>query len=387
MMDRRLFLQSTAVGLTGAALAPGFAFANAPTDSRFVMVFLRGALDSLHALVPYGDPNYRSLRPRLQVENPLKIGGHFGLHPELTQLHSLYLGGDLALIPAAATSYRERSHFDAQNLLENGTGKPFGSHDGWLNRAISGLSVGDKRLGLSVGARTPLILKGSANIQTWSESELPDVSDAFLERVSQTYGADPLFSKALNDARAAMDPMLSEPGMMGKKLLGGDSLRRSAEAAGQLLAMPDGPRIAVIESQGWDTHFDQMSRLTRLFRQLDNAVGYLKTGLDPVWDKTVIMIVSEFGRTAAENGNRGTDHGTGGLVMLAGGAVNGGRIAGHWPGLDNRSLYEGRDLRPVNACEGIFKSMLMGHLGVSEAYIAETVFPGNRAAPIGGLLI
>ena len=386
MIDRRLFLQSSAAGLLGAGLAPGISFANAPTDNRFVLVFLRGALDSLHALVPYDDINYRNLRPRLAVSDPLKIGGYFGLHPDLKGLHDLYRDGDLTLIPATSTSYRERSHFDAQNLLENGSGKPFGAHDGWLNRAIAGLGETDKRLGLSLGARTPLILKGDANIQTWSESELPDVSDVFLDRLDDIYASDPLFSSALMDARAATDPMLMDP-MMRQKLLGGESLRRSAEAAGQLLAMAEGPRIAVLESQGWDTHFDQMSRLSRLFKELDSAVANLKSGLNPVWDKTVIMVVSEFGRTVAENGNRGTDHGTGGLVFLAGGAVKGGRVAGDWPGLEQRALYEGRDLMPVNSCEAIFKTMLMSHLGVSEAHIAEQVFPSNPVAPMGGLLI
>lgn len=385
MIDRRLFLQSSAAGLLGAGLAPGVSFANAPTDNRFVLVFLRGALDSLHALVPYADKNYKTLRPRLVVNDPLKIGGYFGLHPNLNGLHSLYGNGDVAFIPATSTSYRERSHFDAQNLLENGTGTPFGAHDGWLNRAIAGLGGTQKRLGLSLGARTPLILKGDASIQTWSESELPDVTDAFLNRLDDIYASDPLFSSALMDARAATDPMLMDP-MMRQKLLGGESLRRSAEAAGQLLALPDGPRIAVLESQGWDTHFDQISRLSRLFKELDTSIANLKSGLNPVWDKTVIMVVSEFGRTVAENGNRGTDHGTGGLVILAGGAVKGGRVAGDWPGLENRALYQGRDLMPVNSCEAIFKTMLLSHLGVSEAHIAEQVFPNNPIAPMGGLL-
>lgn len=386
-MKRRLFLQSAAAGLAASVLAPGIAFADAPTDNRFVMIYLRGGMDSLHALVPYGDRHYQSLRPRLAISDPLKLGGYFGLHPELKGLHALYQNGDLAIIPAASTSYRERSHFDAQNLLENGTGKPFGAHDGWLNRALADMGSPEQRIGLSVGARTPLILKGEANIQSWSESDLPDVSDAFLGRLDSIYAADPLFAKALTDARSAMDPMISDPAMMGRNRLGGESLRRSSEAAGQLLARADGPRIAVIESQGWDTHFDQSSRLTRLFKQLDGSVQYLKSGLDPVWDKTVIMIVSEFGRTVAENGNRGTDHGTGGLVMLAGGAVKGGRVAGDWPGLENRSLYEGRDLMPVNSCEAIFKAMLMSHLGVSDTHIAERVFPGDRTAPMSGLLI
>ena len=384
MLNRRLFLQSTSAGLLASVLAPGLAFANAPTDKRFVMIFLRGGLDGLHALVPYADKQYQALRPRLAISNPLKLGGYFGLNPELKTLHQIYKDGDLTLIPAASTSYRERSHFDGQNFLENGSGKPYGASDGWLNRALAAMGGRKDTLGLSVGHQVPLILQGRQRVQTWSESHLPEVSDSFMTSLAQVYKTDPLFATALRDARGKVDPDLP-PEMRRRRVLAGPDMLRTADAAAQLLAMEDGPRVAVIESQGWDTHQDQHKRLSRLLGDVDRAVLTLKIGLAQHWDNTVILVVSEFGRMVAENANRGTDHGTGGLVMMAGGAVKGGRVAGDWPGLSGRALHDGRDLKPVNSIEAVFKTILMTHLGISDTHVADTIFPGDRIAPMSGL--
>ena len=386
-LDRRHFLKISSAGLMTSALAPNMAFANAPTDKRFVIVFLRGGLDGLHALVPYEDRQYLAFRQRIAVRNPLKLDGYFGLNPELKGLHQLYQSGDLTFIPAASTDYRERSHFDAQNFLENGSGKPYGASDGWLNRALTvmGAGSGQTRLGLSVGHQVPLIMQGSQPVQTWSESRLQEVSDDFLSSLSKVYASDPLFAKALRDANSNMEPDLS-PQMGRSRAFGRASPERAAEAAAQLLAMPSGPRIAVIESQGWDTHHSQNGRLNKLLAQLDQTVMTLKTGLAPVWSNTVIMVVSEFGRTVAENANGGTDHGTGGLVFMAGGGVKGGQISGQWPGLSGRALHDGRDLKPVNSIEAIFKSVLISHLGIPDVQIYDNIFPGNRSVPMDNLL-
>lgn len=384
-MDRRRFLQASSAGLLTSALSPGVAFANAPTDKRFVIVFLRGGLDGLHALTPYADTEYKALRPRLAITNPLKLDGYFGLNPELKGLHSLYKAKELSLIPAASTDYRQRSHFDGQNFLENGSGKPYGASDGWLNRALAEMGNRKTRLGLSVGHQVPLIMQGRQPVQTWSESDLPEVSDDFLASLSKIYKTDPLFAQAMRDARKAMDPELP-PEMGRKRTFARPDTTRAADAAAQLLAMPTGPRVAVIESQGWDTHHSQSRRLPELLGQLDKTVMTLKSGLGPAWSKTVVMVVSEFGRTVAENANRGTDHGTGGLVIMAGGAVNGGRIAGDWPGLKGKALHDGRDLKPVNSIEAAFKTVLIGHMGLKDTQIYDKVFPGNRSMPMDGLL-
>jgi uncharacterized protein (DUF1501 family) len=383
MLERRSFLTGAA---TLAALACArAAFAAAPTDRRFVLVLLRGGLDGLHALPPHGDRDYRRLRPTLALspDPALDLDGHFGLHPALGDLMPLYRAGELLLVPAAATRYRDRSHFDGQNMLENGSGKPYGAQDGWLNRAILGLNGGDSRLGLALGPAVPLILQGSARVRSWSDSGLPAADEDFLARVTVAYQNDPLFAAALHDARGGAKPAVGMGDTAGEPA---QVYVKAARAAADLLARPDGPRVAVLESQGWDTHFAQERRLTELLGDLSRGLLELQRGLGEAWRETVVMVVSEFGRTAAENGSRGTDHGTGGLALLAGGAVAGGRIVGDWPGLSDRALYEGRDVLATNAYERLFKAILIGHLGLDPGFVEDRVFPASRAqSPMDGL--
>ncbi len=382
MLDRRRFLQLSGAGIAASLAASRVAFASAPTDNRFVFVFLRGGLDGLHALAPWADADYRRLRPALAPgrDEVHDLDGYFGLHHGLGALMPLWSAGELTFVPAATTRYRSRSHFDGQNLLENGTGQPFGARDGWLNRAITGLNAGDRRLGLSLGPAVPLILQGGASVQSWSNEQLPDLDEDFLARLAIVYRGDPLFAAALGDAAGA-----PEPEMGGEA--GGNGFATAARAAADLLARPEGPRIAVMEMEGWDTHVNQRPRLNGQFGRLAEGLLALRDGLGAEWSRSVVMVASEFGRTAAENGSGGTDHGTGGLALLAGGAVRGGRIAGDWPGLSARALFEERDLRAVNAYEGIFKAILIGHLGLDPGYAERIVFPGSAdLAPVGGLL-
>jgi uncharacterized protein (DUF1501 family) len=383
MLERRSFL--TGAAALAALASARAAFAAVPTDRRFVLVLLRGALDGLHALPPHGDPDYRRLRPSLALspDTVLDLDGYFGLHPALGDLMPLYRSGELLLVPAAATRYRDRSHFDGQNMLENGSGKPYGAQDGWLNRAIVGLNGADRRLGLALGPAVPLILQGPARIRSWSDSGLPAADEDFLARMTAAYQNDPLFATALRDARGGVKPAVSMGDMAGEPA---QVYVKAARAAADLLARQEGPRVAVLESQGWDTHFAQERRLKELFGELSRGLLELKRGLGEAWGETVVMVVSEFGRTAAENGSRGTDHGTGGLALLAGGAVAGGRIVGDWPGLSDRALYEGRDVLVANAYERLFKAVLIGHLGVDLGFVEDRVFPASRAqSPMDGL--
>lgn len=392
MINRRLFLQQSGLtGLSAVMAAPGVAFAAAPTENRLIVIVLRGGLDGLHALAPYADPEYRRLRPSLALAPPgseggvLDLDGGFGLHPALAPLSPLFSKGELLPIPAVATRYRRRSHFDGQNVLETGRDKPFVARDGWLNRAITGLNAGDRRLGLGLGPAVPLILQGAARVQTWSESKLPEVDEDFLSRLAFTYESDPLFGQALADARNApkgMDGM-----QMGKsRTPRNKEFEKTAKTAATLLARSAGPRIAVIEALGWDTHFGQIRRLNDLLGQLARGIMALRDGLGDNWRKTAIIAISEFGRTAAENGTRGTDHGTGGLAILAGGAVQGGKIGGKWPGLSPDRLYENRDLRPTTAAESIFKAALTDHMGLSQNFVEDTVFPNSRSTqPLSGV--
>jgi len=389
MFNRRRFLHAASATLLGSLIKTRTGFASVDTDKRFVLVFLRGGLDSLHAMAPYADKHYQKLRPTLalgdgQSDRPsIDIDGYFGLHPALEPLRTLYRQKELVFIPAASTRYRNRSHFDGQNMLENGSGRPYGARDGWLNRAIAGMTDNDRRLGLALGPSVPLILQGDAGVQTWSDSKLPEVDDDFLRRLGLVYASDRLFADALQDASDALQPDASMMNTDQTKTTGNRRNRDfalSARAAADLLSRADGPRIAAMELQGWDTHFGQQWRLNGLFQTLASGITELKAGLAEAWSKTAVLVVSEFGRTAAENGNRGTDHGTGGMAILAGGAVSGGKIVGDWPGLSNRSLYEQRDLLAVNGYEDIFKSVLADHLGLAERYIDSSVLPGNPAS-------
>lgn len=382
MLDRRLFLKlSSAAGL--AAASPRLAFASAPTDKRLVVVILRGGLDGLHAVSPYADPHYRRLRPKLALNAPgrengvLDLDGAFGLHPALGPLHRLYAAGEMLVIPAAATRYRGRSHFDGQNVLETGNGVPFGAKDGWLNRAIAGLNQGDHRLGLALGPTVPFLLQGPAQVSTWADSPLPKTDEDFLKRLAYTYRNDPLFARTLADALGSMSPGMDRA--LGSESRRGQEFVIAARAAADLLSRANGPRIAVMESQGWDTHFGQGWRLAGLFEQLSAGVVTLKNGLGEHWRNAVVMVVSEFGRTAAENGSEGTDHGAGGLALVLGGAVRGGRIAGAWPGLSQTALYEDRDIRPTTHYESLFKATLISHLALAPAVVEDTIFPNSRA--------
>jgi len=382
-MKRRTFVQLA----TGLALAgPGLALAAAPTDRRLVVVVLRGGLDALHAVPPTDDPDYRSARPTLAVPPPgqpdgaLALDGVFGLHPKLAPLHPLYREHELFVLHAATTSYRGRSHFDGQNQLENGTGRPFGASDGWLNRAIAALYQGG-RLGLALGPSVPLMIQGDAGVATWADSPLPSVDEDFLDRLAHVYAPDASFASTFAQSRQTLVPSTAAIAERGKELT------HAATVAADFLVRDDGPRIAVVESTGWDTHFSQQRRLDTLFEQLSAALLALRAGLREQWAQSVVVVVSEFGRTVAENGSRGTDHGVGGLALVLGGSVAGGRVVGDWPGLQTGQRHEGRDLQPANAYEALFKGLLIEHLDLSPKAIEARVFPQSaHLRPLSGLL-
>ncbi|MEM1402672.1 MAG: DUF1501 domain-containing protein [Pseudomonadota bacterium] len=389
-MNRRDLLKWT---LAGSALAViRLSFANSETDKRLVVILLRGGLDGLHAMPPYADRNYRRMRPNLAVAAPgegtgtLDLDGYFGLHSGLASLYPLYSAEELLLIPAAATRYRARSHFDGQNMLENGTRAPYGATDGWMNRAIAGLTGDEARQALSIGPAIPLIMQGANRVQTWSSTALPGVDEDFLKRLTHVYDSDPQFAAALASAQNSPQPRVTTANR--RNPFKGPDFEVATRAAADLLARPAGPRMALLEMQGWDTHFDQERRLRNSFQDLAAGIVALKAGLTGVWDQTAVVIVSEFGRTAAQNASRGTDHGTGGIAMLAGGAVRGGRVHGDWPGLSQRSLYEGRDVQAVNEYEAIFKTLLIGHLGQDQGFVEDVVFPeSRRIKPMEGLMV
>lgn len=367
-LSRRRFIG--AVGATSLlTLWPRFDAFAAATDTRLLVVLLRGAMDGLHAMPPIGDPAYATLRGGLAVRDPLKLDGLFGLHPSLSFMHGLYAKQQLLPLVATAPPYRQRSHFDAQDCLENGTAKPGGSNEGWLSRCVAAMPSVE---GLAISSVMPLIMRGPGDITTWSPPLPAQIDPLLLRQLQQLYAADPVLAAPF--AKAAEDRMGETMDAGGRN---GGQLPQTMAAAARFMVKADGPRIGFVESTGWDTHGNQAPALTRKFSELDAGLRAYAEGAGETWNRSVVAIVTEFGRTAKANGTGGTDHGTGGVAFLAGGAVRGGRIAGDWPGLSQGALNEGRDLRATTDVRALFKGVLQAHLGVGENALESKIFPGS----------
>jgi uncharacterized protein (DUF1501 family) len=393
MINRRRFLLSASAGLA----IPRLLLATADTDARFVFVILRGALDGLAAVPPYGDGNYANKRGELALSmsggegSALKLDGMFALHPSLAKLHQRFSAGELAVFHAIASPYRERSHFDGQDLLENGTLKPHGANDGWLNRAVAALPASrvhdSEKFAMAFAQNVPLVLRGDTHVGSWAPSRMPDTDTETLQRISDMYAGNEYFLSRLQAAIAA-DAMAADSGNKGEDMNGGkrdplSAITAIASAAGRMLKAHDGARIAVIETTGWDTHANQGAEhglLATRLTALDNAIDSLRSELGDAWKQTAVLVATEFGRTVAVNGTRGTDHGTGTCAFLVGGAVQGGRVIADWPGLASSDLYQERDLRPTLDLRSVCKGVLMEHVGVSEAQLESKIFPDSRAA-------
>ncbi|MHB8311436.1 DUF1501 domain-containing protein [Metallibacterium sp.] len=404
MSTRREFLRL--MGLSAAAAAtltlwPGITHATTGSDTRFLVLMLRGGLDGLHALPPYGDPGYAQLRgplalspsgPTAETAAALRLDGTFALHPALGFAWQLYQRGQLLPIAAAAPPYWGRSHFEAQDCVENGTATPDGAQTGWLNRAVAALPGVD---GLAVSTVMPLMMRGGGRISTWSPPLPMRVNPILLQRLEPLYAEDPhlaaAFADALANNGATSGAAMGADGAMGagkaKAMGSGGRLPQLMQAAGTFMARADGPRIGFVEDYGWDTHANQAAILARKLKELDDACASFAQAAQPVWSRTVMVMVTEFGRTARINGTNGTDHGTGGVMFVAGGAVAGGRVGGQWPGMQPRHLYQDRDIHATTDFRAVFKGLLAQHLGLGEGALATRVFPGSAAlAPQAGLL-
>jgi len=380
---RQLIKGFSALPLVSVAGFPGLSLAKAAGDKRMVFLLLRGGMDGLAVVPAMGDPDHERERNGIATTDPLKLDGMFGMHPLLPNLKSLYDDGDLAVVHAVASSYRNRSHFDGQNLVENGSGIPYGLPSGWLNRALLGFQR-DGEKGIAVTNTMPVAMRGEAKIASWSPSELPDPDPDTINRLARLYEGHPDFANAFEKARMANAKM----DMAGGE---GGQLATLMQAAARFIKADDGPRVAFVEQGGWDTHAGQMGIQGPLYRNLvslNEAVKAFRDEIgDKAWQETVIIGVTEFGRTVAMNGSNGTDHGTASIALAMGGAVNGGQVLGDWPGLKKRHQFEGRDLLPTTEMRSLFKSVLMDHLGIAEGHVEGTVFPDSRRVkPFEGLV-
>jgi uncharacterized protein (DUF1501 family) len=392
----RRHMMATLAALAASGALPRLALAAPATERRTVVILLRGALDGLAAVPAYGDPNYASQRGQiaLQASDLVPLDGTFGLNPGLQPLKPLWDDQELLVLHAVASPYRERSHFDGQNLLENGTVRPQGSADGWLNRALGAAPQArdGRRLGLAVGGAVPLLMRGAMPVASWEPQALPTVDQTFLDLLAAMYRRDPVFGPALAEAikseamtTAALgeetpDGQPAPKRMAAKRGVGPKAFKALAAAAGKLLAAPDGARVAALDMGGWDTHANQGSTKGRLFDNLaglaDGLVAF-KAALGPAWRDTAIVVVTEFGRTVRVNGTGGTDHGTATAAFLLGGAVKGGRILTDWPGLSAGALYQNRDLKPTTDVRSLLKAVLQPQLQLSTDVLGRSVFPDS----------
>jgi len=382
-------------------------------DPRFLAIILRGALDGLAAVAPVGDPNWIALRGdnalTLDGKVPaLKLDEFFALNPAMPNLHRMIAANEAIVVHAAATPYRERSHFDGQDLLESGLPKPGPSDSGWLNRALAGLAP-DGRVDpqasnnggkvFAVGPVTPLVVRGPAPVLSWSPQRVMPASDDTMQRLLNLYRhADVKLASALEASSklAAIEHAGDMAQNMTQKAGGPGPAQvrayfaETAGAAAKFLAQPDGPRIGALALDGWDTHFNEgiaSGRLSQLLGALDAALAAAETNMGPAWRDTVVALVTEFGRTARVNGTDGTDHGTATVALLVGGALKGGRVIADWPGLKNADLYENRDLKPTTDLRAVLKGLLKDHLRADDRALAQNVFPGSDGIkPLAGLV-
>ncbi|MBN3766277.1 DUF1501 domain-containing protein [Burkholderia sp. Ac-20365] len=384
MLTRRTFMRVAAAGAGAMLVAPQMVFARAATDRRFIFVIQRGAADGLNIVVPYADPAYATLRGALAVDTSAatKLDGTFALHPSLVQIGQMYAQREALFVHAIASPYRDRSHFDGQNVLETGGTSAYQVKDGWLNRLVGmmpGAASTTHENAIAFAPTVPMALRGSANVASYAPSGLPQAPDDLLARVSQLYEQD-----------AQLRP-LWESAMAARGLAGDAGARQDPASLGKLaagfLSRDDGPRIAMIETGGWDTHSAQMPRLAAQLKALDTMLAALRDGLGPAWSKTTVLVATEFGRTAAANGTGGTDHGTASAAMVIGGAVAGGRVVADWPGLRQSDLYQARDLKPTASLDALITGVASESLGLDPHRTSRTLFAqAGNAPPMTGLI-
>jgi uncharacterized protein (DUF1501 family) len=379
-----------------AALAEG-------RDPRCLVVVLRGALDGLATVAPVGDPDWVGLRgdQALTLDGAtaaLPLDNFFALNPAMPNLHRMYKAGNASIVHAVASPYRERSHFDGQDVLESGLIKPGAVDTGWLNRALGSLQsagrVSDKQA-FAVGPMTPLVVRGPAQVLSWTPPKLPPATDDTVMRLLDLYRhTDPALARALEERiglttiarESGMDMMRLKKPAVPRQRIPGAAIRayfaEAAAAAATFMARNDGPRVGALAFDGWDTHANEgaaSGRLSALLGALDGALAAVESGMGDVWKETAVVVITEFGRTARINGTEGTDHGTATVALLAGGAVKGGRVIADWPGLSEAKLYQSRDLKPTTDLRAVLKGLLRDHLRVDERALAATIFPGSSA--------
>jgi uncharacterized protein (DUF1501 family) len=380
MFNRRRILAGSAA-LGASLFAPSIAFARAATSKRLVFIIQRGAADGLATLAPVGDPAYAGLRGDLAAEftSLPRLSGMFALHPALKEVGAMYGKGQALFVQAAASPYRDRSHFDGQNVLETGAKLPYDLKDGWMNRLIGLLPSGEAKA-LAISSTIPAALRGPVPVASYAPSALPQASGDLMQRIAMLYADDAQLHALWEEAAQTL-------AITGELTL---DTGRGAAATGKLAASlmngAEGARLVMMETSGWDTHSGQIGRLGEQLTGLDALLASLQVGLGEAWSDTLVIVATEFGRTAAVNGTGGTDHGTASLAMLIGGSVKGGKIIADWPGLSPAQLYEGRDLKPTADLDAVIAGAVAGQFALDPHVVMQRLFPGSAARPLDGLV-
>lgn len=387
---RALHLLGAGTGAAMLPLHPATATASV-NDTRLIVIILRGGADGLSLLAPLGDPDYAGQRRALALKSgeALPLDGFFALHPALMALHPLWTAGQLTGFHALATPYRNRSHFDAQLVLENGLDQPRGTADGWLNRAVQAMArqsgADPASLGLSVGQTPPLIMRGTVPLQSWAPTTLPNADEAVLLKIADLWAGDPVLGPHMAQALAVNDMQTDMPDMSrNARRTARRNFGRLVGASLPVLTRPDAQRVTVLEMSGWDTHVQQgttRGRLARQFADLNAGLASLITGLQGSWHRTAILLLTEFGRAVHPNGNGGSDHGTGGAALLFGGALATSGVRTDWPGLGERNLLASRDLKPTRDLRDLYRAVLHDHLNISSQEMDQAVLPGTKSDP------
>ncbi|MGZ6015443.1 MAG: DUF1501 domain-containing protein [Phenylobacterium sp.] len=410
---RGLLATAAGFGLSLQLLAvPAVAADAALNKKKVIVVICRGGMDGLSVAPPVGDSEYHGLRGGLALsDTALPLDGTFALHPQLTAVHAMAKAGEARIVPAVATPDRARSHFEAQDVLETGAPGVYSTTSGWLNRAVETLSAHRKVDAISIGATAPLLLRGKVQTASWSPGRGVDAEARLPTLLQDLSRNDDLLGPALarglatetmaKEATAGLD---GGPGQMmadGKGGKGGgfrtapaagaQAGREAAKTLGESLAgfmrEPGGPTVAAISLDGFDSHANQAGLLTQRLAYLDAVLDGVHQGLGPEWKNTVVLVATEFGRTARANGTAGTDHGTGSTALILGGALKPGGIVGDWPTLKQNALFENRDVAPTLDMRGLFKGVLAEHMAVDRAALDTTVFPSSAAVkPVTNLV-
>lgn len=386
-LSRRDFLLRS--GLIGCSLAASplltpVSFARTPWDNRLVVIILRGGMDGLDVVQPYGDPALRTLRKTLSAgprNGALDLDGYFALHPSLAPLMPMWQAGHLSFVHAVSTPYRnKRSHFDGQDLLEAGTTDLNGTRDGWLNRMLQSVPGVHARTAYAIGRSDMRLLQGAAEVANWAPGSELSLSPQAVRLMELITESDPALHAAFSEAQLLSDADL------GKSERGTPGHVQIAEFAARQLS--NDARIAAFSLNGWDTHKNQSSGLPQALDRLSDTLVTLQARMSgDAWQKTAVVAMTEFGRTARQNGTKGTDHGTGGLMVLAGGAIKGGRVFGEWPGLGEGSLYQDRDVMPTGDVRAHMGWVMQGLTGLDRATIERSIFPGVDMGDNAGLLL